>query len=124
LSDAHVWNLQTLGFFFKDLAKKFAVTLALALPVTALLLYIIKIGGTYFFIYAWVFVLVISLVRVCTCTVMCSMNIVDIGVKICKICQRQMHCTCYVKNVGGASAFAVSFCYAAFCYNFHDNQKF
>jgi len=36
----------------------------LALPITALLLYIVQIGGTYFFIYAWVFVLVISLVRV------------------------------------------------------------
>ena len=56
--------MQTLGFFFKDTAKKFVVTLVLALPITVLLLYIIKIGGAYFFIYAWIFVLVISLVRV------------------------------------------------------------
>ena len=46
------------------MAKKFVVIMLLALPITALLLYIIKIGGTYFFIYAWIFVLVISLVRV------------------------------------------------------------
>jgi len=65
------WNLQTLGFFVKDMAKKFAVTLVLALPITALLLYIIKIGGTYFFIYAWIFVLVISLVRVVRYSLLC-----------------------------------------------------
>ena len=53
------------------MAKKFAVTLVLALPITALLLYIIKIGGTYFFIYAWIFVLVISLVRVIKYSPLC-----------------------------------------------------
>lgn len=54
--------MQTLGFFFKDAIKKFVVTQCILLPVTSLLLYIIKIGGDYFFIYAWLFTLVVSLV--------------------------------------------------------------
>lgn len=53
---------QTLGFFMKDAIKKFIVTQCILLPVSSLLLYIIKIGGDYFFIYAWLFTLVVSLV--------------------------------------------------------------
>ena len=53
---------QTLGFFLKDAVKKFAVTQCILLPVTSLLLYIIKIGGDFFFIYAWLFTLCVSLV--------------------------------------------------------------
>uniref|UniRef100_H3ACS3 CAAX prenyl protease n=1 Tax=Latimeria chalumnae TaxID=7897 RepID=H3ACS3_LATCH len=55
---------QTLGFFLRDAVKKFVVTQCILLPVTALLLYIIKIGGDYFFIYAWLFTLIVSLVLV------------------------------------------------------------
>lgn len=55
---------QTPGFFFKDAIKKFLVTQCILLPVTSLLLYIIKIGGDYFFVYAWLFTLVVSLVRI------------------------------------------------------------
>lgn len=53
---------QTIGFFLKDAVKKFVVTQCILLPVTSLLLYIIKIGGDYFFIYAWLFTLAVSLV--------------------------------------------------------------
>lgn len=53
---------QTLGFFLKDAVKKFIVTQCILLPVTSLLLYIIKIGGDFFFIYAWLFTLGVSLV--------------------------------------------------------------
>uniref|UniRef100_A0AC11DKM9 Zinc metallopeptidase STE24 n=1 Tax=Ovis aries TaxID=9940 RepID=A0AC11DKM9_SHEEP len=55
---------ETLGFFMKDAIKKFVVTQCILLPVSSLLLYIIKIGGDYFFIYAWLFTLVVSLVLV------------------------------------------------------------
>uniref|UniRef100_A0A8C2N6Q8 CAAX prenyl protease n=1 Tax=Capra hircus TaxID=9925 RepID=A0A8C2N6Q8_CAPHI len=47
-----------------DAIKKFVVTQCILLPVSSLLLYIIKIGGDYFFIYAWLFTLVVSLVLV------------------------------------------------------------
>ena len=60
-----IWSIfQTLGFYFKDQVKKLAVTLALALPITALLIYIIKAGGDYFFVYAWLFVFIMSLVGI------------------------------------------------------------
>ncbi|XP_043362173.1 CAAX prenyl protease 1 homolog isoform X2 [Dermochelys coriacea] len=64
IEEKHGFNQQTLGFFFKDAIKKFIVTQCILLPVTSLLLYIIKIGGEYFFIYAWLFTLVVSLVLV------------------------------------------------------------
>lgn len=56
-------SAQTIGFFLKDAVKKFVVTQCILLPVTSLLLYIIKIGGDYFFIYAWLFTLAVTLVR-------------------------------------------------------------
>ena len=54
--------LQTLGFFFKDLVKKLVVMLVISLPLVAALQYIIKWGGQYFFVYAWLFTLVVTLV--------------------------------------------------------------
>ncbi|XP_064408137.1 CAAX prenyl protease 1 homolog isoform X1 [Latimeria chalumnae] len=64
IEEKHGFNQQTLGFFLRDAVKKFVVTQCILLPVTALLLYIIKIGGDYFFIYAWLFTLIVSLVLV------------------------------------------------------------
>ncbi|XP_069466167.1 CAAX prenyl protease 1 homolog [Ambystoma mexicanum] len=64
IEERHGFNQQTVAFFFKDALKKFLVTQCILLPVTSLLLYIIKIGGDYFFIYAWLFTLVVSLVLV------------------------------------------------------------
>ncbi|XP_048831322.1 CAAX prenyl protease 1 homolog [Brienomyrus brachyistius] len=64
IEEKHGFNQQTLGFFLKDAVKKFLVTQCILLPVTSLLLYIIKIGGDYFFIYAWLFTLVVTLVLV------------------------------------------------------------
>ncbi|XP_066573715.1 CAAX prenyl protease 1 homolog [Amia ocellicauda] len=64
IEEKHGFNQQTLGFFLKDAVKKFLVTQCILLPVTSLLLYIIKIGGDYFFIYAWLFTLAVSLVLV------------------------------------------------------------
>lgn len=58
-----LYSAQTIGFFLKDAVKKFVVTQCILLPVTSLLLYIIKIGGDYFFIYAWLFTLAVTLVR-------------------------------------------------------------
>jgi len=64
IEERHGFNKQTLGFFLKDLAKKLVVTCVLMLPITALLLWIIKAGGDYFFIYAWGFMLITSLLLV------------------------------------------------------------
>ncbi|AWP16412.1 putative CAAX prenyl protease 1 -like isoform 3 [Scophthalmus maximus] len=64
IEEKHGFNQQTFGFFLRDALKKFFVTQCILLPVTSLLLYIIKIGGDYFFIYAWLFTLAVSLVLV------------------------------------------------------------
>ncbi|KAG1971874.1 CAAX prenyl protease 1 homolog [Pimephales promelas] len=64
IEEKHGFNQQSLSFFLKDALKKFAVTQCILLPVTSLLLYIIKIGGDYFFIYAWLFTLIVSLILV------------------------------------------------------------
>ena len=60
LMDLHLF--QTAGFFVKDQIKKFIITQLIAMPITATLLYIIKMGGQYFFIYTWLFTFVVSLV--------------------------------------------------------------
>ncbi|XP_048239837.1 CAAX prenyl protease 1 homolog [Haliotis rufescens] len=64
VEEKHGFNKQTLGFFFKDQAKKFVVMQLITLPITASLVYIIKAGGDYFFIYAWLFTLIVSLMLI------------------------------------------------------------
>jgi len=61
LEEKHGFNKQTLKFYVKDKIKKLLVSQAIGLPILALLLYIIRVGGQFFFVYAWLFVLVTSL---------------------------------------------------------------
>lgn len=64
IEEKHGFNKQTLGFFFKDMVKKLLVAMAMLVPILVCLLYIIKIGGTYFFVYAWMFSAAVSLLIV------------------------------------------------------------
>jgi STE24 endopeptidase len=64
IEERHGFNKQTIGFYFKDMIKKFIIMSAIAIPILALLIYIIRVGGDYFFIYAWLFVTIVSLVFV------------------------------------------------------------
>ncbi|MCL4139232.1 UNVERIFIED_CONTAM: hypothetical protein GTU68_015161 [Idotea baltica] len=57
----HGFNKQTPGFFIKDKIKKFFVTQIISAPVVAGLVYIIKAGGDYFFMYLWGFTTVVML---------------------------------------------------------------
>jgi STE24 endopeptidase len=59
---ANYFFLQTFGFFVKDTIKKFIVSMIIGLPIMAGLIFIIKWGGDYFFVYCWIFTLLISLV--------------------------------------------------------------
>uniref|UniRef100_T1JP94 CAAX prenyl protease n=1 Tax=Strigamia maritima TaxID=126957 RepID=T1JP94_STRMM len=61
IEQRHGFNKQTPGFFVLDRIKKFFVTQAIMLPIIAALVYIVKIGGDYFFIYLWLFVVVVIL---------------------------------------------------------------
>ncbi|XP_045114217.1 CAAX prenyl protease 1 homolog [Portunus trituberculatus] len=57
----HGFNKQTPGFFIKDNLKKFIVTQVISAPVVSSLVYIIKVGGDYFFIYLWGFTTAVML---------------------------------------------------------------
>jgi len=61
IEEKHGFNKQTLGFFFKDLVKKLVVSTLITLPITAAIIWIVKWGGDYFFVYAWLFSLTVSL---------------------------------------------------------------
>ncbi|PIK60139.1 putative CAAX prenyl protease 1-like [Apostichopus japonicus] len=64
VEERHGFNKQTFGFFIKDQIKKQLVLFAILLPIVAVLIYIIQWGGQYFFIYAWVFAFVTSMLLV------------------------------------------------------------
>ncbi|XP_077976932.1 CAAX prenyl protease 1 homolog [Glandiceps talaboti] len=64
IEQKHGFNKQSLGFYLKDQLKKFVITLVISLPITAILIYIIKVGGDYFFIYAWLFTFLTSLLLI------------------------------------------------------------
>ncbi|XP_041353885.1 CAAX prenyl protease 1 homolog [Gigantopelta aegis] len=64
IEEKHGFNKQTLSFFFKDQVKKFFVMQLIALPIIASLIYIIQVGGDYFFVYAWLFTLIMSLLLI------------------------------------------------------------
>ncbi|XP_067000230.2 CAAX prenyl protease 1 homolog [Anabrus simplex] len=55
LEERHGFNKQTPGFFIKDKLKAFVVGQVIMLPLVAAVIYIVKIGGEYFFIYLWLF---------------------------------------------------------------------
>lgn len=56
----HGFNKMTLGLFFTDKLKSTVLTFLIGGPFVSLLLYIIKIGGPYFYIYVWGFMFVFS----------------------------------------------------------------
>lgn len=62
IEEKHGFNKMTLGFFLIDMLKKTAVSEAISMPLMALIIYIVKVGGDYFFVYAWLIVFVISMV--------------------------------------------------------------
>nr|XP_039249950.1 CAAX prenyl protease 1 homolog [Styela clava] len=62
VEEKHGFNKMTVGFFFKDLIKKTLVYEAINLPIMSLIIYIVKSGGDYFFIYAWLMVFIISMI--------------------------------------------------------------
>jgi len=61
VEEKHGFNKQTWQFYTKDKIKKFFVGQLIGLPILSLLLYIIRAGGQFFFVYAWLFVLLTSL---------------------------------------------------------------
>ena len=57
----HGFNQQTLRLFFTDQIKTLALTCVIGGPFVATMLYIIKAGGQYFYLYVWAFFFVFSI---------------------------------------------------------------
>ncbi|XP_075910599.1 CAAX prenyl protease 1 homolog [Petromyzon marinus] len=64
VEERHGFNKQTLAFFLKDQLKKLAVMQMIMLPISSLLLHIIQRGGPLFFLYAWAFTLLVTLLLI------------------------------------------------------------
>jgi STE24 endopeptidase len=62
LEEKHNFNKQTYGFFFKDKVKAFILKCGLITPIIVALVVIIKWGGAYFYIYAWLFIFIVTLI--------------------------------------------------------------
>jgi STE24 endopeptidase len=56
----HGFNKQTPGLFFTDKLKSLALTFVIGGPFVALLLQIIKMGGSYFYVFIWGFMFLFS----------------------------------------------------------------
>lgn len=64
LEEKHGFNKQTAGFFIKDQIKSLALSITLTLPIASAVIYIVQIGGQYFFVWLWLFVGIITLLFV------------------------------------------------------------
>lgn len=64
IEERHGFNKQTAGFYAWDKLKKFIVSFLITAPITAAMIYIVRIGGDNFFYYLWLFGVVISCVLI------------------------------------------------------------
>lgn len=62
IEEKHGFNKMTLGLFFLDKLKVFALSTVIGGPLISVMIYIIKWGGQHFYFYVWAFFLAISLV--------------------------------------------------------------
>ena len=100
----HGFNKQTLGLFFSDKLKTMLLTFVIGGPFVSLLLYIIKAGGEYFYLYVWGFMFVFSVFM---------MTIVSIRSAICG-CKKR--CLLFF-TVDAANYLMVEFCSVLFTHN-------
>ncbi|XP_066600202.1 CAAX prenyl protease 1 homolog [Prorops nasuta] len=61
IEEEHGFNKQTKLFFIKDQLKKFVVSQVLTFPILCAIIWIVKNGGDYFFLYLWMFTVVVTL---------------------------------------------------------------
>lgn len=61
LEEKHGFNKQKPLFFVKDRLLKFLVAQVVALPLTSAVIWIVKNGGDYFFLYLWIFSVLVTL---------------------------------------------------------------
>jgi len=61
IEERHGFNKQTIGLYLLDKVKGMLIGVVIALPTVSALLYIIKWGGPYFYIWTWSFLLIFAL---------------------------------------------------------------
>lgn len=64
LEEKHGFNKQTAAFFAIDQLKSLALSISITLPIASAVIYIVQIGGQYFFVWLWLFVGVVTLLFV------------------------------------------------------------
>ncbi|XP_055374689.1 CAAX prenyl protease 1 homolog [Condylostylus longicornis] len=55
LEERHGFNKQTLKFFIWDQIKAFIIGQVIFIPIAAAIVFIVKLGGPYFFLWLWIF---------------------------------------------------------------------
>ncbi|XP_054271932.1 CAAX prenyl protease 1 homolog [Macrosteles quadrilineatus] len=60
LEETHGFNKQTAGFYIKDKIKGYVVSQVISMPLIAAIVWIVKAGGEYFFVYLWLFAMLIT----------------------------------------------------------------
>ncbi|XP_046669442.1 CAAX prenyl protease 1 homolog isoform X1 [Homalodisca vitripennis] len=55
LEEKHGFNKQTAGFYAKDKLKGYLISQLISMPLICAVVYIVKVGGDYFFLYLWLF---------------------------------------------------------------------
>lgn len=61
LEERHGFNKQTGWFFVKDQIKGFVIGQVISIPISCAVIYIVQIGGDYFFVWLWLFTGIVSL---------------------------------------------------------------
>lgn len=61
LEEKHGFNKQTAGFFIKDTIKSFVLSNVLMIPIGAAIIFIVNLGGDFFFVWLWAFLSVVML---------------------------------------------------------------
>uniref|UniRef100_A0A915CVI5 Ste24 endopeptidase n=1 Tax=Ditylenchus dipsaci TaxID=166011 RepID=A0A915CVI5_9BILA len=62
IEQKHGFNKETLPFFLKDKVKKMFISILITAPIVAGVIWIVSVGGTYFFFYVWLFLCVVIFV--------------------------------------------------------------
>mmetsp|Transcript_27667 Transcript_27667/g.38113 ORF Transcript_27667/g.38113 Transcript_27667/m.38113 type:complete len:472 (-) Transcript_27667:1008-2423(-) len=58
----HGFNKSTLALFFQDKLLTLALTFVLSMPILSIVIWLVRLGGEYFYFYVWLFLLVVSVI--------------------------------------------------------------
>lgn len=62
VEEKHGFNKSTLGLFIRDKLLTIALSLGLGAPIISVIVWLVRVGGPYFYFYVWAFLFVVSLV--------------------------------------------------------------